>query len=135
MAASLAERGARPTIVEPVDIVTSHDGAFVVHAADGEDSLPQIAAAIPALELTGAFGQLVLDAGAVELPGGRLEDLGAAVPVRPVGAPPLELLDAIGDELAATPCVAILVCDHDDASLPPRWSLRGSASRSCMSAR
>jgi hypothetical protein len=93
-----------------------HDGAFVVHVAGEGAALPQLAAAVWALEDTGAFGQVVLDGGVDEL-GGALRKLGVSAPVRRLDVRRDELPEAIRAELEQTPCVALMVHSDDDAAL------------------
>jgi UDP-N-acetylglucosamine 2-epimerase len=122
--------GTRMTVVPPLpgadrqrrpawqrDAVAQHDGGVLVHVTGAAEDTPRVAAAIWALEETGAFDQLVIDASAGGSITTALAELAVATPVRRVGATDAALPDALRDELARTPCVAVVVHADGDVAL------------------
>jgi len=97
--------------------VPLHDGGAIVHVCPAHEDVPRVAPLIRAIDATGAFDQVVLDAGGRRGSARALLALGVDVALRRVGGSRAELARALRDELALLPAVAVLVYDDDDAGV------------------
>jgi hypothetical protein len=93
-----------------------HDGGLVVHVCGDVEDAPRIAGAAWPLARTGAFDQVVLDAGTRPGAERELRELDASASVRRLDRT-RGLGEAIGAELAELACLAVVVHADDEAAL------------------
>lgn len=95
--------------------VPQHDGDVIAHVASCAEDLPRLASVIEAIGDRAAFDQVVLDVGAGPGTAGRLEELGAFVPITRLGVP--EVPGAVQDALEVNRCAAVVLHVDDHAGL------------------